>query len=94
MQPIILQMLYFHVQKTDQDTSTSYTIQSHVGAILTLINFVCKKQPHCILPYVDILTVTALNKWSLQFNNSNTFLVCIIQKILVNFVTVGWFLVR
>ncbi|GJQ84057.1 hypothetical protein Trydic_g10517 [Trypoxylus dichotomus] len=74
IQPVLLQMLHYHVQNTNQDISTSYTMHGHVAAILHLIGSVAKKQSNYILPYVNLLTDQALNKWVLQFTNSTKFL--------------------
>lgn len=77
VQPALLQMLHYHVQNTNQDVSTSYTMHGHVAAILCLVGSMAKKQSFYTLPYIDLLTNQALIKWVTQFSNSTTFLVSI-----------------
>lgn len=73
LKPIFLRLLNYHLQKTDQNNTTSYTIHGHTAALLILLAEAAKSNWNLISDYVPILTGLAVKKWFAQAGELTNF---------------------
>lgn len=66
LQPVLLRLVDYHVQKTNMSNDTSYVMQGHVASILILLSEVAKMNYELVRPFVPLIEGLAAQKWCVQ----------------------------
>ncbi|KAJ3642874.1 hypothetical protein Zmor_025623 [Zophobas morio] len=71
LQPVLIELLNYHLKNTNFDMSTTYVRQGHVSALLILIGGCCKRVT-LVSPFLSTLH-SCMTKWFKQFMTLNEF---------------------